>query len=81
MSAWDAFAWGGVVGCLVMHLLNRAYERLLQQRLELMEKKATLLQHRLDQQRVDGNELLASRVELAFNFYAMRRAARDEVQS
>lgn len=81
MSPLDAFGWGLCIGLVVMHLLNRAHERILQRRVELAQQHATLLQERLTLRRTDESELLASRVELAFNFYAMRRAARDEVQS
>lgn len=84
MSAFDWFMCGIGAGTLVMHLLNRAYERLLQRRTELLEQKVGLLQRRLEG-REEGDdarlELNASRVEIALNFAEMRRAARDEVQT
>lgn len=84
MSAFDWFMWGGAAGVFAMHLLNRAYERLLQRKVELLEHKAGLLQRRLEG-REEGDEvrleLNASRVEIALNFAETRRAARDEVQA
>lgn len=81
MSPLDAFGWGVMVGALVLRLLSRAHERMVERRASIASEHAKLLQRKLDETRAAAHELLASRVELAFNFYAMRRAARDEVQS
>jgi hypothetical protein len=84
VTPFEWFMWGVAAGTLAMHLLNRGYERVIEKRLDVAHQANAVLQRRLEREREISDTLhesTAARVELAFNFWAMQKAARDEEQA